>query len=157
MRKKQKGHCYVRKFRPFLFGMGPDVPPFKVCIPQSDFKFWIGVKWILVITVTGQWQCSHCWQQHGDWAANGSVVYIDSACFLTVSSLHMRTYHLINLRKVWVLQFEPVYCYAIQCRIVQHNLWTSKIKTRSNNKCDFTELNITNVILLNWKIRSQSF
>ena len=41
--KKENGECNVRHFTPFLFGMSPDVPAFKVCIFTSDFKFWIGV------------------------------------------------------------------------------------------------------------------
>ena len=36
--KRQNGECNVANFRRFLFGMGPDVPTFKVGIFTSDFN-----------------------------------------------------------------------------------------------------------------------
>ena len=49
---RQNGKCNVRTFRWFLFGMSPDVLPFKVCIFTSDFKFWNGVNELVVDILT---------------------------------------------------------------------------------------------------------
>ena len=53
--------CNIRNFRLFFFffflifflnlGMSSDVPAFKVRAFTSNFEFWIGVKWILVVDI----------------------------------------------------------------------------------------------------------
>ena len=50
MRRKQNGDFNVWYFKRFLFGMSSNVPTVKVRVLTSDFKFWMGVKWISVST-----------------------------------------------------------------------------------------------------------
>ena len=54
IKKKQNGECNVRNFRWFLFGISPLVPAFKVLVFTSDFKFWNGCKWLLMVDILTQ-------------------------------------------------------------------------------------------------------